>query len=159
MNWKLAGVLLALLVLAPLVVLALMSALSRRPDNLGVHDGRLAACPATPNCVCTQADDDHRIAPLAFTGSAAEAHARLKTVLASQPRTRIVTETPTYLHVECTSPLFRFVDDVEFLIDEKGSVIHFRSASRTGYSDLGANRARMEAIRQAFAQAGACGRE
>ncbi len=51
------------------------------------------------------------------------------------------------MHYEFTSFLLRFVDDVEFLFDDETKTIHFRSASRTGYGDLGANRRRMEEIR------------
>ena len=83
-------------------------------------------------------------------GSAADAMARLKRVLAAMPRVRVVTETETYLHAESTSLVFRFVDDVEFLIDPEARVVHFRSASRAGRADLGVNRARMEAVRRAF---------
>ena len=54
------------------------------------------------------------------------------------------------LTAEYRSLIFRFIDDVDFLLDEKEGVIHFRSASRVGYSDLGANRKRMERIRKAF---------
>jgi uncharacterized protein (DUF1499 family) len=134
------------------LTLALFSLFARRPTNLGVHDGRLAPCPDRPNCVCTQAADDaHRIEPLAYDGTPEEAMARLKAALVSLPRTRIVTETPYYLHAECTSLVFRFVDDVEFLIDRERQMIHFRSASRVGYSDLGVNRRRMERLRRAFA--------
>jgi uncharacterized protein (DUF1499 family) len=89
--------------------------------------------------------------PIAYEGSAAEAVARLKEVLASTPRVRVVTATDTYLHAECTSLVFRFVDDVEFLIDPTARAIHFRSASRAGRSDFGVNRRRMEAIREALA--------
>ena len=49
--------------------------------------------------------------------------------------------------------MFRFVDDVEFLLDDATGQIYFRSASRVGRSDLGVNRRRMEAIRDAFASA------
>ena len=123
-----------------------------RPKDLGVRDGKLAACPSTPNCVCSQASDAvYAIAPLRFDGSPEEAWRRLRQVLADQPRTHIVREEGDYLHVECTSLLFRFVDDVEFVLDRDARVIHFRSASRIGRSDLGVNRQRMEAIRQAFA--------
>lgn len=133
------------------LVLTLFSLTGKRPVNLGVHDGRLAPCPASPNCVCTQAADEaHRIEPLTYTGSAAEALARLRAVLAARPRVRIVTQSENYLHVEFTSRVFRFVDDVEFLLDDEAKAIHFRSASRAGYSDLGVNRRRMEEIRQAF---------
>jgi uncharacterized protein (DUF1499 family) len=132
--------------------LALLSLLARRAPSLGVRDGRLAPCPDTPNCVCTHAADDaHHIEPLAHDGTAEEAMSRLKAALTTLPRTRVVAEAPDYLRAECTSLLFRFVDDVEFLIDRERKVIHFRSASRVGRSDLGANRRRMEALRQAFA--------
>lgn len=67
------------------------------------------------------------------------------------PRTRIVKEDGVYLHAEVRSFLFRFVDDLEFLIDTEQSLIHMRSASRTGYSDLGVNRRRVEHVRKAFA--------
>jgi uncharacterized protein (DUF1499 family) len=63
------------------------------------------------------------------------------------PRTRLVEEDESYLHYEFTSLLLRFVDDVEFVFDDEAKIIHFRSASRTGYSDLGVNRARMEQVR------------
>jgi uncharacterized protein (DUF1499 family) len=48
--------------------------------------------------------------------------------------------------------IFRFVDDVEFYIDERANLIHFRSASRLGYSDMGVNRKRMETIRASFVE-------
>ena len=64
-----------------------------------------------------------------------------------------MTETPDYLHAECTSLLFRFVDDVEFLVAGDEKLIHIRSAARVGRSDLGVNRDRVEKIRQAFRQA------
>ena len=128
-----------------------MSLLARRPANLGVRAGKLAPCPSSPNCVSTQADDpEHRIDVIPFTGSPTDALAKLKRAIATLPRAASVTETGDYLHVECTSLIFRFVDDVEFWIDESNHVIHFRSASRVGRGDLGVNRKRMEAIRQAF---------
>ena len=143
--------LLALVLLAPIVFMYVLSFSAGRPANLGVKDGKFAPCPTSPNCVSTQADDEgHKILPMDFTGSAAEAMAKLKQAIATLPRTHIVTESPVYLHVECTSMLFRFVDDVEFWIDEANHVIHFRSASRVGHSDLGVNRARMESIRAAL---------
>jgi uncharacterized protein (DUF1499 family) len=149
---KRLGFVLVVALLGGVAMLALLSLFAGRPPDLGVKDGRLAPCPNSPNCVCTLATDDaHRIEPLAYDGTAEEAMARLKAALAALPRTRVVTETPDYLHAECTSLVFRFVDDVEFLIDRGRKVIHFRSASRVGRSDLGVNRRRMEALRQAFA--------
>lgn len=147
--------LIVLVVLLPIVFLFIQSAMSKRPDNLGVTDGRLAACPNSPNCVSTQATDaKHKIEPLTFDGSPEEAIERLKAAIATLPRIEIVTEEANYIHAEATSLLFRFVDDVEFYVNPDEKRIDFRSASRVGYSDLGANRSRMESIRQAFQKTG-----
>jgi uncharacterized protein (DUF1499 family) len=152
-NWKLLSLIVGSLVLLPIVGLALLSALSRRPSNLGMIDGRLTACPDSPNCLSTQANDpEHRMEALTLSGSPQEAMARIKAVIAGFPRTKIVDERENYLHVEFTSALFRFVDDVEFQIDESAGKIHFRSASRVGHSDLGANRRRMEQITAAISK-------
>lgn len=138
---------LPLLAAAPAVVLGVLSALARRPENLGAIDGRLADCPASPNCVATQSGGpNQRMAPFRFQGSPQAAMERLKSIVAGMPRAKIVSSSDQYLHAEFTSALFRFVDDVEFQIDPEAKQIHFRSASRVGYSDLGANRRRMEAI-------------
>jgi uncharacterized protein (DUF1499 family) len=77
-----------------------------------------------------------------------EAANALKDAVLSLPRTKLVEADETYLHFECTSLLLRFVDDVEFLFDDETKTIHFRSASRIGYGDLGVNRRRMEDIRK-----------
>ncbi len=109
---------------------------------------RMAPCPSSPNCVSTQAQDDgHAIAPFRYRKSRAEAKEALKDILRTMPRTRLVEEDESYLHYEFTSLLLRFVDDVEFLLDDENKTLHFRSASRTGYGDLGVNRKRMEEIR------------
>jgi uncharacterized protein (DUF1499 family) len=121
------------------------------PSELGVTNMQLFPCPNSPNCVSTQAEDEeHRMPPLPFAGTAESAMDAVKQTLQSMPRMRIVEEQANYLHVESTSLLLRFVDDVEFLFDEKSQLIHFRSASRIGYSDLGANRKRMEKFCKGF---------
>jgi uncharacterized protein (DUF1499 family) len=108
----------------------------------------LSPCPSSPNCVSTQAQDEsHAIAPLRYQKTRAEAKEALKAIIRTLPRTKLVEEDDTYLHYEFTSLLLRFVDDVEFLFDDEAKTIHFRSASRTGYGDLGVNRRRMEEIR------------
>jgi uncharacterized protein (DUF1499 family) len=155
MSWKTAGVVLLVGVAGFVVTMVVFRLLSRRPDNLGAVDGKLASCPDTPNCVATQSGNgDQRMEPIPFRGTADEATARLKRALGSLPRTRVVSETENYLHAECTSLVFRFVDDVEFLVDADAEVIHFRSASRAGRSDLGVNRRRMEEVRRLFEQDG-----
>lgn len=145
------------LLLIPLLVVvafAVMSVTARRPDSLGVRDGRLAECPDLPNCVATQtARESQRMVTLTLTNSPAEAIERLKRIVLAMPRARIVSASVDYLHVEFASALFRFVDDVEFFVSPAEGVIHFRSASRVGHSDLGVNRQRMQAIVTAWQRA------
>jgi uncharacterized protein (DUF1499 family) len=141
----------ATLVVLPLGLLAVLSGLAQRPSGLGAHGRRLADCPATPNCVSSAATAvSHRVAPLACSGDATAAMARLAAVLQATPRMAIITQADGYMHAEATSRIFRFVDDMEFLLDPEARVLHVRSASRVGRSDFGANRARVERIRQAL---------
>ena len=118
---------------------------------IGVVDGRLRPCPSSPNCICSQdSDAEHTIAPLRFAGNAQAAWQRLRQVIDGQPRIRVISADDRYLHVEFTTALLRFVDDVEFLLDSANGAVHIRSASRIGHSDLGTNRKRMEGIRKLF---------
>jgi len=113
----------------------------------------LAPCPSSPNCVSSAATDPgHRVEPLAFVGRPDVALGRLRDTIAAMPRARVTSSTDWSLHAEFTSRLFRFVDDVDCVLDVAASVIHIRSASRTGYSDLGVNRKRVEQIRADFAR-------
>jgi uncharacterized protein (DUF1499 family) len=115
---------------------------------------RLKPCPASPNCVSSWPDEDehHRVAPLQWAAAAdlAQAKSRLRQALLSAGDATFVEESEIYWHVEFRSRLFRFVDDVEFLFDREHKVVHVRSASRVGYSDLGTNRRRVEKIRSLF---------
>lgn len=129
-------------------LLGMLGCAGKQPQNLGIQDGRLAGCPSSPNCVSSQDDDGHRIAALMFTGDPDAAFDRLKLVFGRRSDTTIMEEKPGYVRVELRTTFF--VDDGEFLLDRVGRVIHVRSASRLGYSDLGKNRSRMEEIRSQF---------
>lgn len=111
----------------------------------------LRPCPNRPSCVSTEATDPrHAIAPIPFRGTPAAARARLLRVLEGYPRTEIVEKGETVIRAVCRSRIFRFRDDVDFVIDAKARLIHFRSCSRLGYRDFGVNRERMEEIRRRF---------
>jgi len=115
----------------------------KRPDNLGVRDGRLAPCKRSPNCVSSQAnpsDLEHYIAPI--HGSMAAA----KSAVESFPRTRIIKSENDYLYAEFRTRLLRYVDDVELFFD--GQVLQVRSCSRLGRRDFGVNRRRVEELRK-----------
>jgi uncharacterized protein (DUF1499 family) len=94
------------------------------------------------------------MAPILFSGPPEAAADRIRAIIATFPRATIDRDSGNYMHVEFRSALFRFVDDVEFLIDPNAGQIHFRSASRVGHGDLGANRRRMEAIGAAWNRGG-----
>ncbi len=124
------------------------------PTDLGVRDGRLKACPDSPNCVNSQAlDAGQAIAPLTFQGNALAAMRTLARIVAATPGGMIITERDGYLQATFATPTMGFVDDVEFLVDPQRNVIEVRSASRLGHSDLGVNRKRVETLRQALATA------
>ena len=122
-----------------------------RPHNLGLKNNMLAPCPNSPNCVLSQASDPkHQIHPIHYTSSVEIAKERLNQVILSMVDTRIITQNKVYWHVEFTTRWLRFIDDVEFYFPESEALIHLRSASRSGYWDLGVNRKRVEEIRSRF---------
>ncbi|MCB9072774.1 MAG: DUF1499 domain-containing protein [Bdellovibrionaceae bacterium] len=107
----------------------------------------LKECPNKPNCVSTTSTSRaHSLLPLHYKGSREATMQKIKSIVTSLPRTHIEKEEPNYLHVTFKSAIFGFVDDVEFYLDDNSHLVHFRSASRVGYSDLGVNRSRMENI-------------
>ncbi len=157
---KTLGVIAAVIVVglpAAALVAGQMNLLSgRRPQDLGQRDGLLKPPAAAAwNSVSSQAarhphTDYHEIAPLRFQGDGNAAFGRLAAIVASMPGATMVTSQPGYLYAEFQTPLLKFVDDVEFLLDQPAGVIQMRSASRLGSKDFGANRKRLEAIRQRY---------
>ena len=112
----------------------------------------LKPCPDSPNCVSTQTDQPKKKRdPIPFEGTAAEATARLKKLLSDTPRTTLVEEDGHYLHYTFKTWPIPYADDVEFIVDPEARVIHYRSASRVGHSDLGVNGRRMAKVVAAFA--------
>ncbi len=129
----------------------ILAACASNQVTTGLVDDRFAPCPNSPNCVSSDAtDEEHRIEPYRLTAAAEDAWHGLQNVLAAEPRTRLVEVSNTYLRVEVHSAVMRFVDDTEFSLRASEGIIAVRSAARTGYSDRGVNRERIERIRQAL---------
>lgn len=127
----------------------------RRPTDLGVRDGKLKPAPSSPNCVNSQAQDPaHAIAPLSYSTTPEAALKAIADIVRNTPRTRIVSQTNDYLYAEYESVLMGFVDDVEFWLPSGQKIVHVRSASRLGYSDLGVNRKRIEDVRSRLTASG-----
>lgn len=146
--------LLVVLVLGVVVFFVLRWVVGRAspmPDNLGVENGRLAACPESPNCVSSyETDAEHGMEAMVYEGETAVSQAKLLAIIQAMPNSTLITNEPGYIHAEFRSPTMKFVDDVEFYFDEEAGLIQFRSAARLGYGDGGVNRRRMEAIQAAF---------
>jgi len=109
----------------------------------------LDPCPSSPNCVCSQqdpSDEGHFMAPLDYSGSAEHALDAIAEVVGNASGATVTNRTADRLDAVFVTRLFRFKDDVSFLVDADEQKIHFRSASRVGHSDLGANRKRMDAL-------------
>jgi uncharacterized protein (DUF1499 family) len=115
---------------------------------MAISEERLQPCPSSPNCVCSDATDSHAIEPIAITGDAQTMWQRLQDYLARQRGFTIMQVEDNYLRVAAKTRLLGFVDDVEFELRADVGLIAVRSASRVGYSDLGANRRRVEKIRE-----------
>jgi uncharacterized protein (DUF1499 family) len=138
--------------------MSLFSCAGKRPTNLGVEKSLLTPCPSSPNCVSSDAvDSTHSIAAFALAIPPRDAWLAVRGSLESLPRTKIVAETSDYLHAECTSAVFGFVDDLELHLRIAEGVIAARSASRLGYSDLGVNRRRIEDLRALLIKRGIVG--
>jgi uncharacterized protein (DUF1499 family) len=109
-----------------------------------MSDPQLKPCPESPNCVSTQTQQKSKqMDPIPFALDPKEVLKIIKSVVEGLPNTRLEKESDHYLHYTFKSKIFRFIDDVEFLIEAEQKLIHFRSASRTGYSDMGVNKKRM----------------
>ena len=117
--------------------------------------GPLRDCPPSPNCVCSEATDPgHSIEPIRVIGPPEVAFQKARDVISGWKRCSVVRFDRDFLHAECKSAIFRFVDDLELNLQPADQEIAVRSASRVGHSDFGVNRRRVERLRDALIQAG-----
>jgi uncharacterized protein (DUF1499 family) len=133
------------IILVILIALVALGLYSRSGEAPGLVDGRLAPCPGTDNCVCSEYPDDdaHFIEPIVTEANTTQLHQAIV-----EMGGRIETDAATYLAATFRSPIFGFVDDLEIRIDNGRKQFQVRSASRVGRGDLGANRKRVERLRQ-----------
>ena len=132
---------------------------SSPPTDLGVRGGKLKPPSATDNSVSSQASlypdnpqgQAAQIAPLPLRGDGPMTIAKIKTVVEAMAGAKVVKSDADYLYAQYTTPLMKFVDDVEFWYDPAAQAIQVRSASRVGKGDMGVNRKRIEAVRAALA--------
>ncbi|MEM8861821.1 MAG: DUF1499 domain-containing protein [Chloroflexota bacterium] len=141
-------VVVVLVILAIVLVVGGRSYVNNSPRPKKVGNGTMAPCPDSPNCVSSKSTNDiHKIEPFEVDSDGGGATLdRLQQVIQNMESSAVITKTDDYLYAEFRSPFWRFVDDVEFFAES--DVVHVRSASRLGYSDMGVNRKRVESIRR-----------
>lgn len=120
----------------------------KKQPTIGLIDGQLIGCPKTPNCVSTNHKDLNRLMlPVEYKGlNLEQAKEILLEVLKTLPKLQVVKDEGAYVHAEAQTMVFEYVQDVEFLFDEDKKELHFRSASRVGFTDFGSNKRRMQSV-------------
>jgi uncharacterized protein (DUF1499 family) len=121
------------------------------PKNLGINNGRLAKLSNKPNAVSSQTDEkDKRVEALKFKGNLENSKNEIYKAIENYGNAKTVRNEKNYLYVIFTTGKMKYHDDVEFYFDESEKLIHFRSSSRVGYSDLGLNRERYNELKEFY---------
>ena len=124
-------------------------------ESYDIFNDRLRACPNSPNCVMSKSEDErHAIAPIVLISGDPESWNAIVAQIRNSPRTTIMFESDYALLAQYSSAVFAFIDDLELSLSDDGKIVHVRSASRVGYYDFGANRARVESLREALRKEG-----
>jgi uncharacterized protein (DUF1499 family) len=146
------GLIIVLIILAGIVIFIQ----NTKPHIvLGLENGKLHEIPNKKNAVSTDTSfSDKRITPMPFKENPEDTKAALKKALDSYGGIAIMKEENNYIYAIATTPGMKFHDDMEIHFDEADRMIHFRSASRAGYSDMGLNRQRYDKIVGFYGQAG-----
>lgn len=141
------------IIISAILYFAGLSLSSRKQPVTGLFNAQLRPCPDSPNCVCSeQADRPSYIEAFSYQGSDETAWQSARQAIINTGG-ELFAEQADYLHAIYITPLMRYRDDLELRLDRQHRLIHIRSASRVGHSDLGANRKRGEQIRSEFTRA------
>jgi uncharacterized protein (DUF1499 family) len=124
---------------------------NKTPNGLGVNNGKLAEISKKPNNVSSQTNEKEKyVEPLNFIDDLAKSKAKIINILNEYPGAKIIKNENNYIYAVFTTGTMKYKDDVEFYFDENSNVIHYRSSSRIGYSDMGLNRKRYNIIAQKY---------
>lgn len=134
-----------------LLILFMFIKNNRIPNNIGVINGKLAPMPNKPNAVSSQTEImDKRVEPLKFIGDLENSKKLVIDIINTFKNIEIIKNEENYIYAIFSTEKMKYKDDVEFYFDEDKKLIHFRSASRVGYSDMGVNRKRYEDIKKVY---------
>jgi len=140
----------------PLLLVTILWGCSGNPaERHNSESSGFLDCPDKPNCVSSLAKNPkYRVEPFLLKNDPKTSWDIVQKTIGSLPRTKIVSSNNIDIHAECRSMIFRFVDDLTLHLNPSKSIVHIRSASRIGYSDLGVNRRRIETLRKKLQQKG-----
>ena len=149
---KKALIIIFILIISTVISFIVLGNISKSGKAAGLFEGKLLKCPDKPNCVCSEQKDDtdHFIDPIINVQNTACDTLQIIKEIMIELGGEIQTNSGTYVSATFSSAVFGFIDDLEIRIDSNQNVIHIRSASRVGYSDLGANEKRVELIKELF---------
>jgi len=142
-------ILIAGMILFVLLYFIYLSIKSHNGEPAGLINQKLSPCPDTPNCINSEFknDPEHFIDALAYKNkSVDDVFVAVKKSI-RKTGGHIIKVNKNYISATYTSKLFRYVDDFEIRVDSESNSIHFRSASRVGRSDFGANSKRIILIK------------
>lgn len=141
------------LILAGLVYFFYLGYKSQTGSAPGLVNKKLSPCSSKPNCICTEYTDDRSHFSNAIKYTSENKQTVFDTIHNTIKETGgIIKNTQNnYIAATYTSNIFRYVDDFEIRIDYENKLIHIRSASRVGHSDLGANLKRVELFKELIA--------
>ncbi len=149
---KTALIILSCLIIIIVLIFVVFGKISKQGNTPGIVDSQLSPCSNSPNCVCSEYREDiqHYLSPIPLAQlSESEALAVLKDVIQAMGGTILIEENG-YIAAVFSSSFFGFIDDLEIRSDSSTNLIHIRSASRIGYSDLGINQKRVELLKQLY---------
>jgi len=116
---------------------------SKLPKNLGVSHGRLSELPNSPNGVSTQTSQtDKLVDVLKYKEDGKITRVKIKEICIDFGNAKLEAENEFYMRFVFTTGKMKYNDDVEFFFDDEKEVVHYRSNSRVGYSDMGLNKER-----------------
>jgi uncharacterized protein (DUF1499 family) len=134
--------------LVGLLSVLLLSGCTNAP-NKPINAEVLMECGWLPNCVNTQSDRDGQGSkPIAAN---TEQWKKLKSWINKQQDWEVTMNEDRFLQAVVRTPLMKFRDDVQLLFLPDAQLIHVRSSSRLGISDMGVNAKRVETLRKQVA--------
>lgn len=145
-----------LIILIAVIVLNILFIViqNNRVPSLGHNQGMFQPLSSKPNAVSTQAEDTEKwVMPWPYKIDRATTLQAIETAVAEYGGAELKQSDEQYRYYVFTTPTLHFHDDVEFYLNDEEQAVHFRSASRAGYSDMGLNRKRYEQLKELYDQA------